>query len=378
MDIGLAEAALRLAATYDPPELQRLPGARHRRRIARWRANGTSAPGNSALPRPWSGLPGLVAVDARSRLPNPLNGRCRPSAALITGLLIDLHRPRNRLSQPAYVVARGRWEFSVCGRFCVPTILQRRWIGRCLLLLGPAASSAVSDQADRDDGAVRRRQRRGRHRASSGRGDGQDASVSPSPSSTVPGGGGAVAFTHVTQQKPDGYAARLHHEYHLDELLFRNSALRPHRACARSPCDHRDACAGGHAPTRPGARSSEMVEEAKKNPGKFRIGNSGIGTHTHLSASALFLGAGATVIDVPFGEGQATVNLLGGRVEGVVQLPPALIGHVKSGDLAGACCARLQARSHLPRHPDGNRGWLSGRPRSVARNRRPQGHARAT
>ena len=76
-----------------------------------------------------------------------------------------------------------------------------------------------------------------------------------------------------------------------------------------------------------------MVEEAKKNPGKFRIGNSGIGTHTHLSASALFLGAGATVIDVPFGEGQATVNLLAGRVEGVVQLPPALIAHVKSGDL---------------------------------------------
>jgi tripartite-type tricarboxylate transporter receptor subunit TctC len=36
---------------------------------------------------------------------------------------------------------------------------------------------------------------------------------------------------------------------------------------------------------------------------------------------------------VPFGEGQATVNLLGSRVEGVVQLPPALIGHVKSGDL---------------------------------------------
>jgi tripartite-type tricarboxylate transporter receptor subunit TctC len=39
------------------------------------------------------------------------------------------------------------------------------------------------------------------------------------------------------------------------------------------------------------------------------------------------------VIDVPFGEGGATVNLLGERVEGVVQLPPALIGQVKSGDL---------------------------------------------
>src|SRR4029077_7676905 len=32
-------------------------------------------------------------------------------------------------------------------------------------------------------------------------------------------------------------------------------------------------------------------------------------------------------------EGQAVVNLLGSRIEGVVQLPAALVAHVKSGDL---------------------------------------------
>jgi tripartite-type tricarboxylate transporter receptor subunit TctC len=39
------------------------------------------------------------------------------------------------------------------------------------------------------------------------------------------------------------------------------------------------------------------------------------------------------VIDVPFGEGQAVVNLLGSRIEGIVQLPAAVVAHVKSGDL---------------------------------------------
>ena len=118
-----------------------------------------------------------------------------------------------------------------------------------------------------------------------------------------------------------------------------------------------------------------MVDEAKNNPGKFRIGNSGIGTHTHLSASALFLGAGAKVIDVPFGEGQATVNLLGGRVEGVVQLPPALIAHVKSGDLR-VLAALGSKRDRI--FPDTPTATEAGFPVALdlwRGDRRAQGHA---
>jgi tripartite-type tricarboxylate transporter receptor subunit TctC len=78
---------------------------------------------------------------------------------------------------------------------------------------------------------------------------------------------------------------------------------------------------------------NEFVAYAKANPGKVRIGNSGTGSHTHFVASALFGTADAKIINVPFGEGQAVVNLLGSRIEGVVQLPAALVAHVKSGDL---------------------------------------------
>jgi len=77
----------------------------------------------------------------------------------------------------------------------------------------------------------------------------------------------------------------------------------------------------------------DLIDHAQANPGKVRIGNSGTGSHTHFSASALFATGGAKIIDVPFGEGQAVVNLLGSRIEGVVQLPAALVSHVKSGDL---------------------------------------------
>ena len=76
-----------------------------------------------------------------------------------------------------------------------------------------------------------------------------------------------------------------------------------------------------------------FIDYARDNPGKVRIGNSGTGSHTHFAASALFASGDAKVISVPFGEGQAIVNLLGGRIEGVVQLPAAVVAHVKSGDL---------------------------------------------
>lgn len=147
-----------------------------------------------------------------------------------------------------------------------------------------------------------------------------------------PGGGGAVAFTYVHQQKPDGYSlgyitSTISTNYYSGIISFDHTAFAP---VARVTIETPALVVRADAPWK---TLKDMIEEAKQNPGKLRIGNSGIGTHTHLAASAVFLGAGAKVIDVPFGEGQATVNLLGGRVEGVVQLPPALISHVKSGAL---------------------------------------------
>jgi tripartite-type tricarboxylate transporter receptor subunit TctC len=78
---------------------------------------------------------------------------------------------------------------------------------------------------------------------------------------------------------------------------------------------------------------AELLAYAKQNPSKVRVGNSGTGSHTHFSAAALLALGGAKAIDVPFGEGQAMVNLLGGRIEAVVQMPAALVAQVKSGDL---------------------------------------------
>jgi tripartite-type tricarboxylate transporter receptor subunit TctC len=146
------------------------------------------------------------------------------------------------------------------------------------------------------------------------------------------GGGGAMGYTHVSQQKPDGHSIvwnsnSISTNYHSGVLPF---DYRMFDGVARVSIELPLLAVRADAPWK---TLKEFVEYAKANPGKVRIGNSGTGSHTHFAASALFVTAGANVVHVPFGQGQAVTNLLGNRIEGIVQLPPAIIPHAKSGDL---------------------------------------------
>src|SRR5713101_8858015 len=146
------------------------------------------------------------------------------------------------------------------------------------------------------------------------------------------GGGGAIGYSHVQQQKPDGHAIiwnsnSISTNYHSGILSFDYKAF---DAVARVSVETPVIAVRSDSPWK---TLGEFMEYAKANPGKVRIGNSGAGSHTHFVSSALFGSSDAKIINVPFTEGQAVVNLLGSRIEGVVQLPAALVPHVKSGDL---------------------------------------------
>ena len=190
------------------------------------------------------------------------------------------------------------------------------------------------------------------------------ASSSPS---YVPTGGGAVSLVHLSQQKPDGCALawtsnQISTTYHGGQLLFDYTNF---THIARVSVETPVLAVKADAPWK---NLKEMIDDAKANPEKVRIGNSGAGSHTHFSAVALFADAGgAKTIDVPFNAAEATVNLLepfpfplnrngtlllcfvafsrrkpvstllenalGGHIEGAVQLPAAFVSHVKAGTL---------------------------------------------
>jgi tripartite-type tricarboxylate transporter receptor subunit TctC len=147
-----------------------------------------------------------------------------------------------------------------------------------------------------------------------------------------PGAGGAVGYKHVAAQKPDGYAMvwnsnSVSTTYHSGQMPMDYRAFDPvARVLVESPV----------LAVRSDARwktLGDFVAEAKVRPAMISVGNSGMGSHTHISSVALFRAAGVEVVDVPYPAAQVIPSLLGGHIEAVVQLPAALAPLVKAGQV---------------------------------------------
>jgi tripartite-type tricarboxylate transporter receptor subunit TctC len=95
----------------------------------------------------------------------------------------------------------------------------------------------------------------------------------------------------------------------------------------------------------------ELVALAKKNPG-ITMGNSGIGTVTHMTAEKFSLRAGIKATGVNY-KGGATpvIALLGGEIAMVMATVPASIQHVRAGKLVAIGLAAERRSPFLPDIP---------------------------
>jgi tripartite-type tricarboxylate transporter receptor subunit TctC len=147
-----------------------------------------------------------------------------------------------------------------------------------------------------------------------------------------PGGGGAVGFKYAVQQAGDGHhmvwsSNAISTTYHTGTLPFDYKSFVP---VARVQIETPLLFVRSEAPWK---SLRDILQQAKAKPGTLTIGNSGFGSHTHLSSVWLFKAAGFQVVDVPFNAAQVVPSLLGGHVDAVVQLPGALAGLVKAGNV---------------------------------------------
>jgi tripartite-type tricarboxylate transporter receptor subunit TctC len=147
-----------------------------------------------------------------------------------------------------------------------------------------------------------------------------------------PGAGGAIGYKYVHAQKPDGYALvwnsnSISTTYHSGQLEFDYKAF---DAVARVLVESVVVAVRADARWK---TLNDLIAEAKARPKVISVGHSGIGSHTHISLAALFNASGVQVNEVPFGAAQVVPSLLGGHVDAVVQLPAALSGPVKQGQV---------------------------------------------
>lgn len=166
----------------------------------------------------------------------------------------------------------------------------------------------------------------------------------------VTGAGGAIAYNEVKRSQPDGHT-----------LIWMSGAINTLAARKQIAYDYTAfvPIAGVGAETvciavgkdAPWKDFKEFIAYAKKNPGKLTIGNSGMGSVTHMVPVAMAGKAGLKVIHVPFGSGVAVAALMGGKIQASSQHPAEVFSQVKAGEvriLAVSSAKRINIWPNVP------------------------------
>jgi tripartite-type tricarboxylate transporter receptor subunit TctC len=111
----------------------------------------------------------------------------------------------------------------------------------------------------------------------------------------------------------------------------------------------------------PARNLQEFIALLKANPGKYQYGSSGLGAIMHLGGELFSFMTGTNVLHVPYrGEGAALVDVLAGRIEFVVASVPAVLSHVRNGEMRALCVNADHRVKLLPDVPTSAEAGLPG------------------
>ena len=101
---------------------------------------------------------------------------------------------------------------------------------------------------------------------------------------------------------------------------------------------------------------AELVAKAKAavapNARKQNFGSAGSGTLGHLAADSVNRGLGLGATHIPYkGSNPATIDLIGGQIEWMMDTPAAVLPHVRAGKLRALAVAAPQRSPQLPDVP---------------------------
>ncbi|VFR56990.1 Tricarboxylate transport protein TctC [plant metagenome] len=167
-----------------------------------------------------------------------------------------------------------------------------------------------------------------------------------------PGASGGIAAQAVARANPDGYT-----------LLLQYSgfqAITPHVTPNLNWDPIKDFAPVANIlsapqvvvvrPDLPIKSLKELVEYAKKNPGKLNYASSGNGSLQQVATELLNQMAGIKTTHIPYkGTGPALNDLLGGAVDMTITTPPPLLGQIAAGKLRALA---VTGDKRLPTLPD--------------------------
>jgi len=182
-----------------------------------------------------------------------------------------------------------------------------------------------------------------------------------------PGAAASIGHQYAAQQPPDGYTIVITSS----STLVNNLYLYKHQAfdvfTDFAPISM-IASAGQVLvvhPSVPAKSVQDVINLAKKDPGKWTYASSGNGTSIHMSGAMFTQLTGTDIVHIPYkGSAPAITDLLAGQTNMMFDNIPSALPHIKSGKLRAIATTGAKRDPALPDLPtvaeSGVKGYESG------------------
>lgn len=177
------------------------------------------------------------------------------------------------------------------------------------------------------------------------------------------GAGGNVGADYVAKSSPDGYTLLMASAGILtaNQFLYAQMPFDPVTALVPVSVVADMPMMVVVNPKVPAKSLAELLASARAAPAKLNFGSPGTGTTGHLGLAMLMQVADVKITHVPYrGAAPAIQDLIAGQIDGVVDNPPTVIGHIEAGRLRPLAVAAATRMALLPDLPTAAEAGLPG------------------